>query len=78
VLSKLVVWPASSTVLTAVSASVVGFAGVEAGGVLAVGDIDLGAPAVATDDAAELVGRDWSAAFALRLNDNGDPVPLEP
>jgi WD40 repeat protein/subtilisin-like proprotein convertase family protein len=77
--SKLFSWPASSTALTAVSATAVGFAGVEAGGVLASGVVDLAAaPRAVTMEASALVARDWTAALALRLNDNGDPVPLEP
>ena len=77
--SKLVVWPASSTALSAVSATVARFAGVDAGGLLASGDIDLAAPSSAgAADASALVARDWSAVFALRLNDNGDPVPFDP
>jgi WD40 repeat protein len=74
--SKLVVWPAASTALAAVSATTVRFAGVEAGGVLASGAVDLSAaPAPAPADAAAFVTRDWSAIFGLRLNDNGEPVP---
>jgi hypothetical protein len=77
--SKLFSWPESSTALTAVSATAVGFAGVEAAGVLASGVVDLAAaPRAATMEASALVARDWTAALALRLNDNGDPVPLEP
>ena len=77
--SKLFSWPASSTALTAVSATTVGFAGVEAAGVLASGVVDLAAaPRAVTIEASALVARDWPAALALRLNDNGDPVPLDP
>jgi hypothetical protein len=77
--SKLVLWPASSTVLAAISGTTVSFAGVEAAGVLASGVIDVTAsPSVITADASALVARDWSAALALALNDNGDPVPFEP
>ena len=77
--SKLVVWPAASTALVASSATTVSFAGVEAAGVLTSGVIDVAAsPSVVTADPAALVARDWSAALALRLNDNGDPVPIDP
>jgi WD40 repeat protein len=77
--SKLFSWPASSTALTAVSATTVGFAGVEAAGVLASGVVDLAAaPNPATMEASALVARDWQAALSLRLNDNGEPVPLDP
>jgi len=77
--SKLVLWPASGTVMNAVSATTVGFAGVEAGGALASGVIDMTAsPSVVTADASTLVARDWSALLALRLNDNGEPVPSAP
>ncbi len=77
--SKLVVWPASSAVLTAVSATTVRFAGVDSGGALASGIIDLTAlPSAVTADASALVARDWSALLELRLNDNGDPVPFDP
>jgi len=76
--SKLFAWPASSTALTAVSTATVGFAGVEAGGVLASGVVDLAAPpASVTADASALVTRDWSAALGMRLNDNGDPAPFD-
>ena len=77
--SKLVVWPAASTALAAVSSTVVGFAGVDIGGALESGEIDLtAAPSSSPSDAAALVARDWPAAFALRLNDNGDLVPFDP
>jgi WD40 repeat protein/subtilisin-like proprotein convertase family protein len=77
--SKLFSWPASSTALTAASATTVRFAGVEAAGVLASGIVDLAAaPRAVTTEASALVARDWPAALGLRLNDNGDPVPLEP
>ena len=77
--SKLFSWPASSTALTAVSATSVGFAGVDAAGALSSGVVDLAAgPRAVTTEASALVARDWPAALALRLNDNGDPVPLEP
>jgi len=76
--SKLFSWPASSTALTAVSTTAVGFAGVETGGVLASGVVDLSLPpASVTADAAALVSRDWTTALGVRLNDNGDPVPLD-
>ena len=35
-------------------------------------------PSGLTADASALVARDWSAALALQLNDNGDPVPFDP
>jgi hypothetical protein len=77
--SKIFSWPASSTALTAVSATTVAFAGIEAAGALASGVIDLAAaPRAVTTEVSALVARDWAAALALRLNDNGDPVPLEP
>ncbi len=77
--SKLVVWPASNAVLTAVSATTVRVAGVDAGGALTSGIIDLAAlPSAVTADASALVARDWSALLELRLNDNGDPVPFDP
>jgi WD40 repeat protein len=76
--SKLFSWPASSTALTAVSATSVGFAGVDLAGVLASGVIDLTAASRGvTTEASALVARDWPTALALRLNDNGEPVPLE-
>jgi hypothetical protein len=79
VLSKLAVWPAASTALSAISASTVRFAGVDGGGFLVSGDIDLAAPpSSVTAEASALVARDWSAALALALNDNGDPVAREP
>jgi len=76
--SKLVVWPASSTAFTAISANEIAFAGAEAGGALVSGNIDLTAASAAAGDTAALVERNWSAAFALRLNDNGDPVQFDP
>ena len=76
--SKLFVWPASSTAFTPKSATSAGFAGVDAGGVLASGVVDLAAPPRAvTPEATALVARDWSTALALALNDNGDPVPFD-
>ena len=76
--SKLFTRPASSTALTAVSTTAVGFAGVEAGGVLESGVIDLAAPpGPVAAGASALVTRDWPAILGVRLNDNGDPVPFE-
>jgi WD40 repeat protein/subtilisin-like proprotein convertase family protein len=75
--SKLVVWPAAGTALTAVSSSVVGFAGVEIGGAVAAGVIDVAAAPSGPTDAA-LATRDWSSAFEVRLNDNGEPEPIRP
>jgi hypothetical protein len=75
--SKLVLLPASSTALIAVSGTAVRFAGVETDGAFASGIVDVAAPANAAATAAELAARDWSAAVALRLNDNGEPVPVE-
>jgi hypothetical protein len=77
-LSKLVEWPAAATVATTISATVVGLAGVAIDGSLLSRVLDLAAAEPATVDAAPLVARDWSAAFALRLNDNGEPVPFDP
>jgi WD40 repeat protein len=76
--SKLMLLPASSTALIAVSGTAVRFAGVETNGALVSGIIDVAAPANAAASAAELVARDWSAALALRLNDDGEPVPVDP
>jgi hypothetical protein len=76
--SKLVVWPAASTAFAAVSDTVVRFAGVETSGVLAAGLVDVTTAPSAPADAAAFVGRDWSGVFALRLNDNGEPVPTAP
>jgi hypothetical protein len=75
--SRLVVWPASSTAITAISDSAVGFAGVAPDGSLASGVLDLSS-SDAAGDAATLVERDWPAALALRLNDNGEPVAFDP
>jgi WD40 repeat protein len=76
--SKLFSRPASSTALIAVSATTIGFAGVEVAGVLDTGVVDLAAaPPAVTTEASALAARDWQAALALRLNDNGDPVPLD-
>ena len=75
--SRLVVWPASGAVMTAISATAVGFAGVAADRSLASGVLDVKSSDVA-GDAATLVARDWPAALALRLNDNGEPVPFDP
>jgi WD40 repeat protein len=76
--SELVAWPAANTVLTAISSTVVGFAGVATDGSLASGVLDLAAPTDGAVDVAALAERDWSAAFALRLNDNGEPMPFDP
>ena len=76
--SKLVVWPASSTAFAAISATAARFAGVADGAVVS-GIIDLSAaPDERDGNAAALVARDWPAALGLRLNDNGEPVPLDP
>jgi hypothetical protein len=75
--SKLVTWPAAATVATAISASSVGFAGVATDGSLVSGVLDL-APAEPRPDAAAFVARDWPAALALRLNDNGEPLSFDP
>jgi WD40 repeat protein/subtilisin-like proprotein convertase family protein len=77
-LSKLVEWPAAATVTTTISATTVGFAGVAIDGSLVSRVLDLATVEPATVAAAPLVARDWAAAFALRLNDNGEPVPLDP
>ncbi len=77
--SKLVVWPASELALNAVSATTVGFAGVDAGGALVSGVTDVSASSSAVPaDASALVARDWSTLLEMRLNDNGEPVPLDP
>jgi hypothetical protein len=75
--SKLVVWPAAATVATAISATAIGFAGVAIDSSLVSGVLDLAAIEPRAD-AAALVARDWPAALALRLNDNGEPVPFDP
>jgi hypothetical protein len=72
------VWPASSTSFAAVSSSALRFAGAETGGALVSGVIDIAAPPAGSADAAVLAARDWSRALAWALNDNGDPVPLDP
>jgi hypothetical protein len=74
--SKLVTWPAAGTVATAISATAVGFAGVATDGSLVSGVLELAAADAATN-AATLVARDWTAALALRLNDNGEPMPID-
>ena len=76
--SKLVAWPASSTVRAAISATAIGFAGIAVDGSLRSGVLDLAAAPVGAADTAALVARDWAAVFALRLNDNGEPVPFDP
>jgi WD40 repeat protein/subtilisin-like proprotein convertase family protein len=76
--SKLVVWPAASTALTAVSSTAVGFAGVEIGSVLTSGVIDAAAAPSGSADAPAFAARDWSSVFEVRLNDNGEPEPLAP
>jgi hypothetical protein len=75
--SKLVTWPAAATVATAISATSIGFAGVATDKSLVSGVLDLEATEP-RPDAAALVARDWPAALALRLNDNGEPVPFDP
>jgi WD40 repeat protein len=75
--SKLAAWPASDMAATVVSATAIGFAGVATDGSLVSGVLDLAASDGDVRDGAALVARDWQTAFALRLNDNGEPVPLE-
>jgi WD40 repeat protein/subtilisin-like proprotein convertase family protein len=74
--SKLVTWPAAATATTAISSTAVGFAGAAADGSLTSGVLDLGV-AEPQPNAAALVARDWQTALALRLNDNGELVPLD-
>ncbi len=76
--SKLVAWPAAGTVRAAISATSIGFAGIAVDGSLRSGVLDLTAAPVGAADTAALVARDWTAVFALRLNDNGEPVPFDP
>jgi hypothetical protein len=75
--SKLVTWPAAAPVATAISATSIGFAGVATDNSLVSGVLDLAATEPSQDSAA-LVARDWNAVLALRLNDNGEPVPFDP
>jgi hypothetical protein len=56
----------------------VSFVGVDVAGSLVFGDVDIAAATAVTADTSALVGRNWAEALALRLNDNGDPVPLDP
>jgi hypothetical protein len=74
--SRLVVWPADAAEVAAISSTAAGFAGVAIDGSVVSGVLDLVAAEAAADPA--LVARDWQAAFALRLNDNGEPVPFDP
>jgi hypothetical protein len=76
--SKLIVWPASSPALRAVSSTAVGFAGVETGGAVVSGVVELAAAAGSSADAAGFAARDWSAALGVRLDDNGAPEPIAP
>ena len=75
--SRLVTWPAAATVATAISATSIGSAGVATDRWLVSGVLDLAATEP-RPDAAALVARDWPAVLALRLNDNGEPVPSDP
>jgi hypothetical protein len=75
--SKLAAWPASDMAAVAVSPTAIRFAGLATDGSLASGVLDLAASGGAVRDGAALVARDWQTVFALRLNDNGEPVPLE-
>jgi WD40 repeat protein/subtilisin-like proprotein convertase family protein len=77
--SRLVLWPASSTVATAISPTVVGYAGVELDGAVVSDIVDVAAaPIASSEDRSALVGRDWQAALGMRLNDNGEPVAFDP
>jgi WD40 repeat protein len=76
--SELVVWPSAGAVWTALSATSVAVAGIAVDRALVSATVDLAASNEAQVDLAPLVARDWSAAFALRLNDNGEPVPFDP
>ena len=60
--SRLVVWPASTAVLTAISATAIGFAGVAVDGSLTSRVLELAAADEAAVDPAALVARDWAAA----------------
>lgn len=79
-LTKLVVWPAAHATLAAVSSTAVELVGADIGGAIESGVVDLAAAPTSppSADLAALVARDWAAAFALRLNDNGEPVPFDP
>jgi WD40 repeat protein len=76
--SELVVWPSSGAVRTPLSATTVAVAGIAVDGSVVSATLDLAAADDSLADAAPLVARDWTGVFALRLNDNGEPVPFEP
>jgi hypothetical protein len=76
--SRLVQWPATAQSATAMSTSVVRVAGLDANGALGVVDLDVAASVAGGDASAALVTKDWPVALALRLDDNGDPVPFDP
>jgi hypothetical protein len=76
--SELAVWPSAGTVWAALTATSVAIAGITPGGSVVSTTLDLAASTEAAVELAPLVARDWSAAFALRLNDNGEPVPFDP
>jgi len=76
--SRLVQWPSAPQSVTAMSGSVVRVAGLDANGALGVVDLDVAASVAGGDVSAALVTKDWAAALALRLDDNGDPVPFDP
>lgn len=76
--SRLAAWPSSEMVATALSATAIGVAGIASDGSLVSSVLDAAAGDGGASDGAAFVARDWQTAFALRLNDNGEPVPFDP
>jgi WD40 repeat protein len=75
--SQLVMQPAHAA-MAPLSATVLRVAGLGPAGEVAIAALDLAAAPSGTAAGAALGARDWSAALALRLDDNGDPVAFDP
>jgi WD40 repeat protein/subtilisin-like proprotein convertase family protein len=76
--TKLVQLPAAPRAAAAVSTSVVRVVGLDSSRALGVVDLDLAATAASNRSYSSLVVKDWAAALALQLDDNGDPVRFDP
>ncbi len=76
--TKLVQLPDVPRTAEASSASVARVVGLDGNGAVVVVDVDVASTVVGGDSYSPLVVKDWPTALALRLDDNGDPVPFDP
>ena len=76
--TKLVQLPDVPRTAVASSASVARVVGLDANGALGILDLDVASTVVGGGSYSPLVVKDWPTALALRLDDNGDPVPFDP